>query len=95
VDTNGIIPLHDLSIPVWTKCDGSHYQASNPGVVARILKSLEINFRDFVFVDVGSDKGRVLVLASTFGFKRVIRVEFAEELPRRSRMFLATAVAKH
>jgi len=36
--------------------------------------------RDFTFVDLGSGKGRVLLMASHYPFKRIIGVEFIPEL---------------
>lgn len=38
--------------------------------------------RDGVFVDYGSGKGKILMLASRFGFRRVVGLEFSEELHR-------------
>ena len=36
--------------------------------------------RDFTFIDLGSGKGRVLLMASEHPFKRIIGVEFMPEL---------------
>jgi predicted RNA methylase len=41
---------------------------------------LQISYEDFVFIDFGAGKGRTLLIASLFGFKRIIGVEFAREL---------------
>lgn len=38
--------------------------------------------RDFTFIDLGSGKGRVLLMASDYPFKRIIGVEFMPELHR-------------
>lgn len=38
--------------------------------------------QDFTFVDLGSGKGRVLLMASDYPFKRIIGVEFMPELHR-------------
>ena len=37
-------------------------------------------FRGFTFIDIGSGKGRALLLASQFGFRRIIGVELLPEL---------------
>ena len=42
------------------------------------MNALEIEHEDFVFVDLGAGKGRTLLLASDFPFKRVIGVELFE-----------------
>ncbi len=61
-----------------------HSTESGPTPVrlfARILRSLgDIDFRRFTFVDIGSGKGRLLLLASQWPFARVEGVEFAREL---------------
>src|ERR1043166_8794173 len=42
----------------------------------------EAGFQDFTFIDLGSGKGRVLLMASEYPFKRIIGVEFMPELHR-------------
>jgi hypothetical protein len=44
------------------------------------LASLDIDFEGFTFVDVGSGKGKLLLLASDYPFARIIGVEFAPAL---------------
>ncbi len=44
------------------------------------ISCLPIDVSEFVFVDFGSGKGRTLLLASEYGFKKIIGVEFAREL---------------
>ena len=51
----------------------------------RLLRSLPIDFPDSTFVDFGSGKGRALVTAATFPFKRVIGVELNASLAASSR----------
>jgi SAM-dependent methyltransferase len=46
------------------------------------MTSVEIEHRDFVFVDLGSGKGRTLLLASEWPFKKVVGVEFSVDLHR-------------
>jgi SAM-dependent methyltransferase len=46
----------------------------------RAVRAAGINFSEFSFVDVGSGKGKVLLLASRFPFFRVIGIEFARGL---------------
>jgi hypothetical protein len=49
-------------------------------LVERAIRELDIHFQDFVFVDFGSGKGRVLLLASEFSFRSIIGVELVPEL---------------
>jgi SAM-dependent methyltransferase len=44
------------------------------------MEVLDIRYEDFVFIDFGSGKGRVLLLASEFPFKKIIGVEFSPKL---------------
>ena len=42
----------------------------------------QAGLQDFTFIDLGSGKGRVLLMASDYPFKRIIGVEFMPELHR-------------
>jgi SAM-dependent methyltransferase len=45
-----------------------------------ILSSFHIDYSDYTFIDLGSGKGRAVLLASMLPFKRIIGVEFSETL---------------
>jgi len=79
-DIGGWTYLSDLNIPSTNWIYGRNYAAIEPQRFFWILSSLEINFKDFVFVDFGSGKGRALLMASEFPFRRVVGVEFSPEL---------------
>lgn len=59
---------------------GNRYEPTPADVVDDMLLDLDIEHEQFVFVDLGSGKGRVLCLASTYPFKRIVGVEFCKEL---------------
>lgn len=59
---------------------GSLYQPTEPAVFREMLSALPINFRDFTFIDIGSGKGRTLLMASDYPFRRIIGVELLSEL---------------
>lgn len=80
VDTGGLIPLSDLDIEDDNWVHGLMYAASPPELFADIMRDLEIRHEDFVFVDFGSGKGRVLLMASAFPFARIVGVEFSPRL---------------
>jgi cyclopropane fatty-acyl-phospholipid synthase-like methyltransferase len=44
-----------------------------------LLRKLDLP-KDGVFIDLGSGKGRVLLIAAQYGFQRIIGVEFSPEL---------------
>jgi hypothetical protein len=72
--------LSDLQIPSENWIYGQDYSPIVPERFFRILRTLNVDFKDFVFVDFGSGKGRALLLASDFPFKKIIGIEFSPEL---------------
>ena len=46
------------------------------------MASLEIDFQPFTFIDIGSGKGRVLLMAADYPFRRVLGVELFPSLNR-------------
>src|SRR5258708_19178551 len=44
------------------------------------MQAIPADFSKFTFVDLGSGKGRVLLMASDYPFQRIIGVEFMPEL---------------
>lgn len=81
-DTAGIVRLERLVTRGSNGRYAVRYQPSEPDATAEALRSLPINHDEFTFIDVGSGKGRVLLVAAELPFKRVIGVEFAEDLCR-------------
>jgi tRNA A58 N-methylase Trm61 len=47
-----------------------------------MIAALDIRYQDFTFIDIGSGKGLVLLIASTYPFRKIIGVEFSPELNR-------------
>jgi len=80
VDTAGIVHLHALRIESEHAADGVRYEASDPEWFRHLIAGLPFDHRRFVFIDIGAGKGRALLLASEYPFKRIIGVEFAPEL---------------
>ena len=80
VDTKGPVSLWHLNVPSGNIRDAARYEASDPDLVARVLKDLHQDFSTFSFVDLGCGKGRVLLVAARFGFAQLVGVEFAAEL---------------
>jgi SAM-dependent methyltransferase len=62
--------------------DNNPYEATLASRVRQMLQSLPIAWRDFHFVDLGSGKGRALMVASEFGFPKITGVEIAANLCR-------------
>jgi SAM-dependent methyltransferase len=60
----------------------SPYQPTDPALFREMMASLPIDFREFTFVDMGSGKGRTLLMASEYPFGRIVGVEILPELDR-------------
>ena len=59
---------------------GGQYQPSEPALFSEILNALPVPVSGFTFIDLGSGKGRTLLMASSYPFRRIIGVELLEEL---------------
>jgi SAM-dependent methyltransferase len=60
----------------------SPYQPTDAGLFQEMMAILPIDFREFTFVDLGSGKGRTLLMASEYLFRRIVGVEILPELHR-------------
>src|SRR5580693_6712239 len=60
----------------------SPYQPTEPALFREMMASLPIAFEEFTFVDVGSGKGRTLLMASEYPFRKIMGVELIAELHR-------------
>jgi SAM-dependent methyltransferase len=78
-DTIEIIELDQLDIPSDNKPFGMRYEVTRARPFRKLLHTLQLP-RDGVFVDLGSGKGRVLMLAAEYGFRKIIGVEFSSQL---------------
>ncbi len=58
----------------------SEYQPTEAAAFREMIGSLEIDFSQFTFIDIGSGKGRVLLMAADFPFRSIVGVELLPEL---------------
>jgi predicted RNA methylase len=77
--------LDDLDIDDANRADSNPYQPVRPHAFRRIMRRLDINYQEFTFIDFGSGKGRAVLLASEFPFKKVIGVELSSVLTELAR----------
>jgi len=79
VDTTGAtVGWHDRLLGVFH----SPYQPTEPELFHEMLHSLPADFSRFVFIDLGSGKGRTLLMASDYPFKKIVGLELLPELHR-------------
>lgn len=78
--TSGAVSWHDRLLGVFH----SPYQPTESGLFCEMLDALRqrihSDFHDFVFVDLGSGKGRTLLMASDYPFRRIVGVELLPAL---------------
>ena len=70
----------------------SPYQPTEPALFREMLASLiraspmlsiaKTDFREFTFIDIGSGKGRALLMAADYPFRRILGIELLPELHR-------------
>jgi len=58
----------------------SPYQPTEPELFREMMDVLDLDFSQFTFIDLGSGKGRTLLMASEYPFRRVIGVELLPDL---------------
>jgi hypothetical protein len=81
VDTKGrfnVADYDDIDSKNWVY--GTGYGPVNETDFIEALQERNLPWQEFTFIDFGSGKGRAVLLAATFPFKKVIGVEFAPEL---------------
>lgn len=87
VDTSGL--LYDLPSGHAHDAHNHGYFAVAPSVFNAVLQAmaqrLHLDFSHFNFIDIGSGKGRALLLASHYPFHTIIGVELSPELDRVAR----------
>jgi SAM-dependent methyltransferase len=80
VETSLRVHPTDLIIESTNWIHAHPYFPTPHGLLKEALANLDIRYEDFTFVDLGSGKGRVLLMASEFSFREIIGVEFSSEL---------------
>jgi hypothetical protein len=58
----------------------SPYQPTDPALFQEMMSALPIQFDQFTFIDIGSGKGRTLLMASEYPFQKIIGVELLPQL---------------
>lgn len=85
-DTAGSVPSSDLGIvDAHVREQAILYLPSPPDVTRWMLRNVEITPAQCTFVDLGCGKGRVLLVASEWPFKRIIGVEISQTLAAMAR----------
>ncbi len=88
-ETRAKVPLATLDLQFENAVHGVVYQPSKAAPVLKLLQRLDLP-KNGTFVDFGSGKGRMLMLAAKTGFAKVVGVEFSTELCEVARRNITT-----
>ena len=81
VDTAGAVEVAEIDGAEEARREAVRYEPTPPECFSFLVESAEIDAPvRFTFVDLGSGKGRVAMLAAVAGFARVVAVEFGGAL---------------
>jgi SAM-dependent methyltransferase len=89
IDTATPVPLAALGVNGETARHAVAYKPSGIEFVRNVLATLDIPYRDYAFVDLGCGKGRTLLIASHFPFRRIVGVDFSAKLTAIARANIA------
>jgi len=80
-DTSSPISHEDLDISdAEAKKSATYYISSPVRFVRYIIDKLEIDYREYDFVDIGCGKGRILMIASDYPFRSISGIELSQAL---------------
>jgi SAM-dependent methyltransferase len=79
-DTGGWISGGDLAASTLSAIYSTIYLGIAPSAMRAALAASPIAANDYTFVDIGCGKGRALLIAAEFPFRRLLGVELAPEL---------------
>ncbi len=80
VETCREVELRDLHIQSDNLVHGQGFQSTTHPDFRTLMQAIPTDLTNHVFVDLGSGKGRTLMMATEFPFAQIIGVEFAREL---------------
>jgi len=80
LDTGGTVHVFDLTVASPNVAHAGPYIAAGPEHFASAMALLDVDVAGSTFVDLGSGKGRALMLAAEWPFAAITGVEFAAEL---------------
>ena len=81
--------LADSRIPAETMGEAIHYEPAHTGVLHHVFRSLPFRHEDYHLVDLGSGKGRTLLVGSEYPFEAITGVELSERSAQIARDNLA------
>jgi SAM-dependent methyltransferase len=84
IETSQVVNSDQLEASLANRAHAIRYKATKARPFLDLLRRLQLP-ADSTFVDVGSGKGRVLLLAAQLPFRRVVGIEFSRSLCEQAR----------
>ncbi len=78
VETAGHRSISTLDVPPLVAAHATRYEPV--AHIEPLVSALGIAFDEYTFIDYGCGKGRALLMASEFAFRRIVGVEYSAEL---------------
>ncbi len=78
VNTRGQIDLDQVDVVGANKTEGHPIVSISPRTFSFLARHFPKTCENYTFIDIGSGKGRSLLMAQKYGFEKIIGVEFAE-----------------
>jgi SAM-dependent methyltransferase len=79
----------DTSGVVWLTCpssthfaSGIRYEPCEESLCEWSITNADVSLEEFTFIDIGCGKGRPLIVASRYGFKHLLGVDYSRKLTR-------------
>jgi hypothetical protein len=85
VDTGGQVELGGLAVVGANKALGAPAVSTSPKTFRYLSRHFPETLENYAYVDVGSGKGRTLIMAAELGFRRITGVEFSGDLCDKAR----------
>jgi predicted RNA methylase len=80
VETVGMVSVEQLGVSEQQEVGAHHYEPTPFMEFGYVISRLPIDFSQFSFIDLGSGKGRTLLMAKKFLFRQILGVEFSPAL---------------
>lgn len=91
-DTSGMVMPWELADKDSAPIDGNPYASLTSDRIRALIGAVMLMAGEMVFIDLGSGKGRTLLVAQEQPFKRIVGVEWSAELDAVARSNIAVAV---
>ena len=80
IETRKCLPVTSMDVNSVSIKHGRRYQPVTYRLFNKIFKELDYDWSNYNFIDIGSGKGRAIFMATNYGFKSIIGLEYAKNL---------------